>query len=151
MYSYTTDGNYKIVKILNAKQYPNQDNYYSNLNQNNINTPYNFQIPIDNRSEQNLYPMYIMNSERYFPNDRIIFGYKNNYNNYNRNIYHLNKMSNDFNRFNNFQNTDQDEKFYYNEKVIVHKRNINSIKNYNNNSIHFIRTSSNKKNDNKKK
>ena len=150
MYSFTTDGNYKIVKLLNVNKYPNQDNYYSNLNQNNRNTPYNFQVPVHNISEH-LYPVYKMNSERYFPNERIIFDHKNNYSNYNTNIYHLNNISNDFIRVNNFQNTTgQDEKYYYNERVVVHKRNVNSIRCYNNNSIHFIRTSSNKKNDRKK-
>ena len=147
MYSFTTDGNYKIEKILSFKQLPNQTNYYSNLNQDKKNNPYKFQFLIHDRSEQHLYPIYKMNSERYFPNESLIDCYKNNYNNYSRNAHYLNKRSYLI-RNNNLKNTTaQDEKFYYNDRVIIHKRNINSIKNYKNNSIHFVRTCSNKKND----
>jgi hypothetical protein len=135
----------KIKEISFTNEYPKPNHFYTRTNINDFSDQY--QIPIVSRNDVNYTQIYNMNSESCFntpkfQEDNSFSPYmtpknRNNVNNRNirRFLYDYEAQpSPTLTRIN---------KYCYNNKVIVHKRSTN--KNYNNNSIHFIKSVSKKK------
>ena len=138
--------------IIYTQKYPIKNIYYREGDLDNVMNQ--FEVPIESRNKNNFRPIYKMNSQNYLKEERIKI-IQNNDNNYisnmptnsRRNINFKNRILSE-NLLQPIPSITQANKYYYNDKVIVHKRSVNK-NNYNNNSIHFIKSvSKNKKNEN---
>ena len=144
-----TKSNYvqNIKEISFTNEYPKPNHFYSRTNITDF--PNQYKIPIISRNDINYTQIYNMNSENYLSTPKLqednsfslYMTPKNRNNANNRNIQIIlydyeTQPCPTLTRIN---------KYCYNNKVIVHKRSTN--KNYNNNSIHFIKSVSKKKNE----
>ena len=139
-------------KAINSPKISTRNDYYEQAELEDINNEYG--IPIQTPNNMNYRPIYKTNSQKYISRENI---QRNEFNNY---PYiapiNTNKRNNIRNRLLcNCQTEPNDsipqtDKYYYNYGVIVHKRSAIKKMNFNNNSIHFIKsTSKNKKKEEK--
>ena len=149
MYLLNDYGQYEKI----SKKYPIRNINYSETETKVNNPKENFIMPIQTRNVRHFRPIFKMNSQNYIKEEKLLMNEIAENNSY---IIPVNRGRNNLrNRL--FCNcsimpipTLTQNKFHYNNRVIILKRSINNILNYNNNSIHFIKsTSKNKINENK--
>ena len=118
-------------EIIYPENFQNPNHYYTTTNLTEISNEY--QIPVISRNDNNFLPKYKINSENYFKTENEISD--NSMNSYEIPINRIKYNRRDIKRINyKYQinpspNLTQTNSYYYNNKVIVHKRSVN--KNYN--------------------
>ena len=125
-------------RVMYSPKAPMRKIYYQQAQLGGLNNEYQFQSP----QNINYRPLYKINSHNYLGRDNILKTEGNNY----PYIAQTNK-SNKYTRNRIFCNLQtepnitltQNDKYYYDFGVVVHKRSANKGMNFNNNSIHFIK------------